>query len=141
MPTKSKYGGWPRSGEIDLMESRGNLNYVNEAGKHIGVEQSGATVHFGPAWDQNGWQTAHNTTNTEPGHGFNRAFHKYQMEWTPQHIHFSIDDKIISEVNVDDGFWIRGNFSGENIWSNGTQMAPFDEEVSSYINSDCIFIL
>jgi beta-glucanase (GH16 family) len=38
MPQNNKYGGWPMSGEIDIMESRGNRN-LEENGKNIGVEQ------------------------------------------------------------------------------------------------------
>lgn len=41
LPLKQEYGLWPTSGEIDIMESRGNLNYVKE-GTNIGVEQVNA---------------------------------------------------------------------------------------------------
>ena len=34
------YGGWPQSGEIDIMESRGNRYYGN-----LGVEYMGSTLH------------------------------------------------------------------------------------------------
>lgn len=54
MPTKSKYGIWPRSGELDLMESRGNVKYGGE--QQIGVEHVSSTLHFGPRWDQNAYQ-------------------------------------------------------------------------------------
>ena len=30
------YGGWPRSGKLDIMESKGNDNYVNSRGEHVG---------------------------------------------------------------------------------------------------------
>jgi hypothetical protein len=33
-----RYGSWPASGEIDIMESRGNLDLTMD-GKNIGVEQ------------------------------------------------------------------------------------------------------
>lgn len=40
MPQESAYGEWPASGEIDIMESRGNRNmFIN--GVNIGVEQVG----------------------------------------------------------------------------------------------------
>lgn len=63
MPFNDTYGGWPRSGEIDLMEQRGNRNYrnPNQNNIHVGVEQTGSTMHFGPQWDINGWPTAHYT--------------------------------------------------------------------------------
>lgn len=52
------------------------------------------------------------------------------MEWTPEYLKFGCDDKEIFKVDAGDGFWARGNFSGENIWKNGTKMAPFDEQVN-----------
>ncbi|KAH9488854.1 Beta-1,3-glucan-binding protein [Bulinus truncatus] len=41
MPKVSHYGYWPKSGEIDIMESRGNL-----AG-NIGVAEISSTLHWG----------------------------------------------------------------------------------------------
>lgn len=43
MPKYSVYGGWPMSGEIDLMELRGNRNLMSGA-TNIGVEQTGSTM-------------------------------------------------------------------------------------------------
>lgn len=130
LPTERKYGGWPRSGEIDLMESRGNRNYVNHENKQIGVEHFGSTLHFGPAWNINGWSTATYDSNTPLGQGYNKGFHKYQMEWTPEYLKFSCDDKEIGKVDAGNGFWARAHFEGDNIWKNGTKMAPFDEQVT-----------
>jgi beta-glucanase (GH16 family) len=40
MPRESFYGGWPTSGEIDIMESRGNRDLGSfDGGVNIGVEQ------------------------------------------------------------------------------------------------------
>ena len=36
--------GWPRSGEIDIVESRGNRNLKINGG-NIGVQQMGSTLH------------------------------------------------------------------------------------------------
>lgn len=142
MPTKSKYGGWPRSGEIDLMEARGNRNYTNHLGKQIGVEQFTSTLNFGPAPNINGWSTATYASNSAPGQGFNRGFHKFQMEWTPTYLKYSYDDKEIGRIDAGNGFWARGNFTGENIWKNGTKMAPFDEEVKcSHFNFTSLIML
>lgn len=82
MPKGSTYGGWPRSGEIDLMEARGNWNYVAN-GRQIGVEQFGSTLHFGTEWWNSAWWSTHFERNTASGQGLNRDFHLYQMEWTP----------------------------------------------------------
>lgn len=41
-------------------------------------------------------------------------------------------------VPVGDGFWKLGGFEGDDIWANGTKMAPFDEEVSHEPIDVCI---
>ena len=43
------YGGWPASGEIDIMESRGNLNYVKD-GVNIGAEQVWTQIGRANIW-------------------------------------------------------------------------------------------
>lgn len=72
LPTSSKYGVWPRSGEIDIVESRGNLDYVGEHDRQIGPEQITSTLHFGPSWDHNGYQTSTFSTNRPRNDGFNK---------------------------------------------------------------------
>lgn len=134
LPTNSTYGGWPRSGEIDLVESRGNRDYVNHEGKQIGVEHFGSTLHFGPSWNQNGYQTATYSTSAEKNNGYNKDFHYYQLIWSPSCLQFLVDDREIGTVTVDEGFWARGKFNGENIWKSGSLAAPFDKEVNhSYL--------
>ena len=83
MPKTSAYGQWPRSGEIDIMESRGNLNLYNGAGQNIGVEEFGCTLHFGTEnWNSASW-AAHFSRRSAPGNGWHRGFHSYKMEWAP----------------------------------------------------------
>lgn len=41
-----------------------------------------------------------------------------------------VDDHLILDVEADAGFWSKGNYSGNNPWSSGTKMAPFDRDVS-----------
>lgn len=118
------------------MESRGN-RYLVQNGVNIGVEQVGSTLHFGPNPDFNGYPTAHSTQNSPPGNGFNNGFHRYQMEWTPERIRFSVDDKETGTIPVENGLWSRGRFSEnaptlQNPWKNGGKFAPFDQEVDFY---------
>lgn len=132
LPTQRVYGDWPRSGEIDLVESRGNRDYRNTDGKHIGVEHFGSTLHFGPRWDQNAYWSS--TFSTHSVDGFNNDFHRFLMEWTPECITFCVDGRLVGRIPVGDGMWARGKFEGENIWANATKMAPFDQEVSYVFN-------
>jgi beta-glucanase (GH16 family) len=50
LPYRNQYGMWPASGEIDIMESRGNTNYPQSA--EGGVESFGSTLHWGVDWTQ-----------------------------------------------------------------------------------------
>jgi hypothetical protein len=153
LPTRNVYGDWPRSGEIDLAEARGNRRLF--AGNvNVGVEQVGSTLHFGPRWDVNGWSTAHAEKNRSPG--FDRDFHNYKMVWTPERIQFFIDNQHIGTIEAGNGFWQRGNFGnsgkksiqfGEclkqifsefsglpNPWAGASRMAPFDQEFHIIMN-------
>ncbi|KAL1375963.1 hypothetical protein pipiens_004544 [Culex pipiens pipiens] len=137
MPKLDQYGTWPRSGEIDLMETRGNLNYRYVNGTHLGVENLFSTLHFGPEPWYNAYETSTAHKYTAPGEGFNNDFHRYQLEWTPEYMKFSIDDEQF--LLVDGNFWERGNFvdrapGAPNPWVSGGKMAPFDAEFHIIMN-------
>ncbi|XP_059608690.1 beta-1,3-glucan-binding protein-like [Phlebotomus argentipes] len=139
MPKHNVYGSWPASGEIDLMEARGNRNLLQN-GVNIGVERVGSTLHFGPYPALNGANTTHFTRNSAAGNGFNRAFHRYQLEWTPDSMRFYVDGQLIGTVNASTtSFWDRGGFAArapgtENPWRYAGRMAPFDQEFYLIIN-------
>ena len=46
MPTENRYGPWPRSGEIDIVEIRANENLICE-NRHMENKLMGSTLHFG----------------------------------------------------------------------------------------------
>ena len=58
LPRDNKYGTWPRSGEIDLMESRGNL-HVEQGGVNRGVNHVASTLHWGPDSGHNRYYKTH----------------------------------------------------------------------------------
>jgi beta-glucanase (GH16 family) len=83
MPKKSTYGYWPKSGEIDIMESRGNRDLGSfNGGQNIGVEMSSSTLHWGPDGANNKFRKTSWEKNTAPKNGYDKAFHLYQVEWT-----------------------------------------------------------
>lgn len=78
LPTFMKYGNWPRSGEIDIME-------------HVGFDQDivHTSVHTNAFNHKNGThKTAHDKVS-----GATRKFHTYAMEWDPDYIQWYIDDE------------------------------------------------
>ncbi|XP_055316515.1 beta-1,3-glucan-binding protein-like [Sitodiplosis mosellana] len=139
LPKDNAYGAWPSSGEIDLVLSRGNRNYTN-AEKHIGVEQFASSLHFGPFESLDQYQSALFVRNSKPGNGFNNDFHRYQMEWTPDKIVFSVDDVETGSIKAGAGFWSRGAYDAiapgvMNPWRLATtNMAPFDQEFYLIMN-------
>ncbi|XP_050515647.1 beta-1,3-glucan-binding protein-like isoform X1 [Diabrotica virgifera virgifera] len=136
LPRYNQYSTWPASGEIDIMESRGNRQLTNPSGVNIGVQQIGSTLHWGPNPNYNQYARTHFEENLETG--YDKAFHNYQVEWTPDYIKFAIDDEEIGRVTPPGGgFWELGELSSsglDNPWKRNSKMAPFDQEFYIVIN-------
>ncbi len=80
LPQEEKYGGWPSSGEIDVMEARGQ-----DPTKVLG------TLHFGAPWPAN----AHESRDyILPRKGTIADFHVYALEWEPGAIRWYVDDQL-----------------------------------------------
>jgi hypothetical protein len=119
------------------MESRGNAHLTDPAGINVGVEQAANTIHYGPFIDIRNYQGF--TTNTKPDEGFDKDFHLYQLEWTPDRFVFKIDNKVTGEiVPPAGGFWEMGGYPGypgiKNPWKGREKMAPFDQEFYFILN-------
>lgn len=87
MPEKSVFGGWPKSGEIDLMEVVGH-----EPAKTHG------TLHFGPG--PGSTQISRNWSL--PAKTFNDEFHVFSLEWKQDQIQWLVDGQVFSTVNKAD---------------------------------------
>jgi len=88
LPENNVYGGWPTSGEIDIMELVGH-----EPNKVYG------TLHFGPGPAS----TMISRGYTLPGGGiFNDEFHVFSMEWKMDQIKLFVDGNLYSTVNKPD---------------------------------------
>nr|CAD7572158.1 unnamed protein product [Timema californicum] len=79
LPKDSVYGGWPRSGEIDMIESRGNRQLTVDNG-NIGVQQVASTLHWGPSTSSDAFM--HATASKNNNAGYASDFHVYRVEWT-----------------------------------------------------------
>jgi hypothetical protein len=75
LPKLNEFGPWPASGEIDIMESRGNA--PGYAAK--GNDWFGSTLHWGPNWDQNRYELTHKDYQHTESLG--KTFHTYGLYW------------------------------------------------------------
>ena len=106
MPSKSVYGGWPHSGEVDIMEYVGN-----NKDKYLGTTHT-STYHGGNCRSSGNRQGTNLTTE----------FHKYAIEWTPDYIYFYHDDNLY--------FTCINAHRAENNWKE----FPFTEEFFLILN-------
>ncbi|GAO17284.1 hypothetical protein UVI_02063460 [Ustilaginoidea virens] len=89
MPEDSVYGEWPRSGEIDVMGSRGNSRQYPEGGRDYYY----GTLHWGPTAENDGYWRTTQAKQIRRG-DYSKAFHTYGIQWTPSYIYFYIDSRI-----------------------------------------------
>jgi len=80
MPSQSVYGGWPSSGEIDIMEYLGHDTNTMYATCHTGISSTNKTQH-GSSYSIAG--------------NFNTAFHLFSIEWQPNLIEWFLDGVLI----------------------------------------------
>ncbi|KAJ3317217.1 hypothetical protein HDU76_001283 [Blyttiomyces sp. JEL0837] len=132
LPKNSAYGNWPASGEIDIMESRGN----DPSYQYGGRDKMGSTLHWGPDFFHNRYAKTHNEYKLPSG-TFSDGFHTFGLLWTPDYIQTYVDDpaNVILNVPLND-FWSKGQFENgiNNPWAAGCNQAPFDQEFYLIMN-------
>jgi beta-glucanase (GH16 family) len=109
LPVDWSYGGWPESGEIDIME---------HVGHNHGVVH-GSTHSLKYNWPNNTQKTA--TINVE---NVDTEFHTYALEWTPGKI----------EVFVDQVSYFVSTFDPEKDTEDGWKAWPFDKPFHLILN-------
>jgi hypothetical protein len=106
MPTYGVYGGWPHSGEIDILETINAGDIVH------------GTMHF---TNTQGQHTSSGGTYSANGLVFANDYHVYAIEWDPNEIRWYVDDvKYFSQTN----------------WSSDTNPypAPFNQQFYIILN-------
>lgn len=88
LPQNNVFGGWPTSGEIDIMELVGH-----EPNKVYG------TLHFGPG---PGSATISRSYSLAGGSIFNDEFHVFSLEWKMDQLKIYVDNNLYSTVNKPD---------------------------------------
>lgn len=123
LPLDDKYGSWASSGEIDILEARGQ-----EPNKVLG------TLHFGGRWPVN---TEASKALVLPNNGTIADFHVYALEWEPSEIRWYVDNELFSTQSF---WWSTSKLDGAkggkpakeadlNPWP-----APFDQPFYVVIN-------
>jgi beta-glucanase (GH16 family) len=132
MPAGNNYGEWPASGEIDIVESRGNAR--GDPGG--GCESVSSTLHYGPVWPYDGYPSTF-AEYTLPSGDFSEAFHTFGFLWNETRMQTYVDDIIILDVDTSTiPFFERGNFSSalDNPWTGRGPNAPFDSRFYLILN-------
>jgi beta-glucanase (GH16 family) len=93
LSTDWKYGGWPASGEIDIME-------------HVGYDQNviHGTIHTEAYNHMKNTQKEGKITSTD----VSNTFHVYAINWSQDKIEFAVDDKIYHTVTKANGEDYKG---------------------------------
>lgn len=127
LPRYQSYGTWPASGEIDVVESRGNAaGYA--AG---GVDTFASTLHWGPHWPEDAWSLTHEAYTLSSG-DFSQNFHVFGLVWTNQSIITYVDEEsnVVLKVPINESFWSKGGWEStyNNPWVGRPDNAPFDQQ-------------
>jgi len=142
LPVENAYGPWPLSGEIDIMEARGNGPAYPFRGRNFvqGTLAWGPIEFLNRAWMTLGlWRLRHSTYADD--------FHTYSLEWTPEFIRIYVDSRLhyMIDLHFNVPFFQRGNFppvvqngtdfvSLQDPWVNGAISAPFDQRFYLILN-------
>ncbi len=110
LPANETYGGWAASGEIDIMEARGQQ-----------ADRVNAAIHYGDSWPNNTWSES---TRVLPAGQTIASFHTYALEWDTA-------DRPAMRWYVDDVLYATKTLW----WSSGAAYpAPFDKPFHMLLN-------
>ncbi|GAK65446.1 concanavalin A-like lectin/glucanase [Moesziomyces antarcticus] len=139
MPEDSVYGEWPRSGEIDIVESKGNTVQSRKDRYQNSVT---STLHWGPSAATDRWGLT--TSNfSVPRDYFSEDFHTYGLDWTPTSLTTWVDkpSRHIMTLDMNRDFFAFSRLS-HLLWNgtaiqdpwNGKKGAPFDQKFYLILN-------
>ena len=118
LPTENTYGGWPYSGEIDIMEVLGKDDRFLYGTLHYFDREMSGHDSVG---------NTHRLTMSEPG--FSQNFYVFTVVWTPNIMNWYVNDKFYHSVR-------RGSLTGED--RNGNTLlgfGPFDHPFHMILNT------
>lgn len=142
MPRDSVYGAWPASGEIDIVESKGNT-VTSRKDQFGNVARS--TLHYGPDSQQDHWFAATGISQLWRNY-FYDDYQVFGLEWDEESIWTWRGSRArrFFQKKFDRNLWTTSNFQPSS--SNGTvitnpwatsmhpNIAPFDQEFYLILN-------
>ncbi|KAL6924110.1 hypothetical protein FSST1_001384 [Fusarium sambucinum] len=142
MPQDNVYGEWPRSGEIDIMESRGN-----DAEKYpLGNNIVSSAMHWGTLYDTDAFRLSKGEWGSKRTK-MSDDFHTYGLEWNEKYLFTWLDGRLRQIVFFDftknKNMWEYGKFAGVTVnktvhkdtWSQtGRSNTPFDQPFYLILN-------
>lgn len=134
LPVNNTYGTWPKSGEIDIAESRGNNYTYAQGGNNI----VSSALHWGPNSANDAWWRT-NVKRSALHTTYAATEHVFGLEWSQKYLFTWVDNSLLQVLytNFDEPLWQRGNFPQTS--TNGTRLldtwtptgdysAPFNNE-------------
>ncbi|MFT5163280.1 MAG: beta-glucanase (GH16 family) [Alteromonadaceae bacterium] len=118
LPTDDVYGGWPNSGEIDVMEV---VNANADSSETFG------TLHYGMAWPQNVL-----SSKTTPIQEVDE-FHTYTVEWEQDEIRWFLDGVHYATVHSDH-WWSYFFDDAQQRYVSAPDNAPFNQNFHLLLN-------
>ncbi|CAK7568608.1 MAG: hypothetical protein SEPTF4163_006604 [Sporothrix epigloea] len=142
LPVEDIYGEWPASGEIDLMESRGNNHTYSAGGNNI----MASTLHWGPAPSYDAWWRTNNK-HSALHKTFADGFNTFGLEWSEKYLFTYINSRLLQAlyIDFDEPLWKRGDFPSDSAQTNYTKVntvwgqtgrsnTPFDQPFYLILN-------
>ncbi len=111
--SESDYGGWPKNGEIDIMEARGRERTKTES-----------TLHRADGNGEDIWTNTNKNANIESI----EDWHVYAVEWNKTEIKFYVDETCISTMTSDQ--WSTSYYQSRGF----SMSAPFDKDFYIILN-------
>lgn len=135
LPRDNQYGGWPSSGEIDIMESRGNPPSYPPGG----YDTFGSTLHWGITYQSDFYAKTH---AEKKGIDLTADFHIYGLIWNETYIgtYLDTESNVVLSYPINKSFWSQTGFTSppwDNPWISGGTNAPFDHRYYLIINLAC----
>ncbi|KAI8958318.1 glycoside hydrolase family 16 protein [Daldinia sp. FL1419] len=140
MPVNDTYGPWPASGEIDIMESRGNNWTYAQGGNDI----VSSALHWGPDYGHDGWWKT-NVKRKASHTTYSSGFNTFGVEWSQKYLFTYVNSRLLQVLytNFNEPLWQRGNFPEAT--NNGTRLVdswsrtgrlntPFDQRFYLILN-------